>query len=137
MRIFLGLRDTSLRHTVCREPFPKGIRHADFRECDLFIWNRRIVIGKAYKSRIQSFSSLKSFKIIIAETSGDLSCTVRSEIEKYDGVLVLYCRNRRSALYDNRRFHKFIGVSLVIRLLDSLRSARCRLALSLRQSVIC
>ncbi len=107
------------------KPFPKGIFHRNFVECHFFVRDSRIVIGKAYISQIQPFSSVESSKFIIAETSRNFPCPVRPEVKENHGIFVFYGCYRSAVFYYNGRFYKFVRFSSFIRLRNGCRTSCC------------
>ena len=122
MCILLSLGDTCLLHVMGCQPLTEGIGNGDLVECHFFIRNGRIVIGEAYKSNILSHT-VKSLEVIITEGSGDLSCTVGTEVEENYGILVLHQSDCLAIFYNNSRFYKLIGLFSVVRLLDTADTA--------------
>ena len=122
MCILLSLGDTCLLHSMCCQPLTEGIGNGDLVECHFFIRNGRIVIGEAYEGDILSHA-VKSLEVIITESSGDLSCTVGTEVEENYGILVLHQSDCLAIFYNNSRFYKLIGLFSVVRLLDTADTA--------------
>ena len=122
MCILLGLGNTCLLHIMCCQPLTEGIGNCDLVECHFFIRNRRIIIGEAYEGDVLSHA-VKSLEVIITESSGDLSCTVGTEVEENYGILVLHQSDCLAVFYNNSRFYKLIGLFSVVRLLDTADTA--------------
>ncbi len=122
---------------VGSQPFSKCIGHGNLMESHFLIGNGRVIIGKADIFDIQSLSSVKPFEIIIAETSRNFSCAVRSEIEENNGIAVFNCRNGRAVLHYNGRFYKFVRFLSVIGSLNPFRRARRFESFALCQRNIC
>ena len=122
MCILLSLGDTCLLHAMCCQPFTEGIGNGNLVECHFFIRNRRIIIGEAYEGDILSHA-VKSLEVIITESSGDLSCTVGTEVEENYGILILHQSDCLAVFYNNSRFYKLIGLFSVVRLLDTADTA--------------
>ena len=105
-------------------------------ERHFLIRNCRVIVGEADISDIQSLSSVKALEIIVAETSRNLSCSVRSEIEKDHGIAVFDRCNGSAVLHHNGRFYKFVRFLPVIGSLNPFRRARRLKAFSLCQRSI-
>src|SRR5699024_961096 len=111
MRIFLCLCNTGLFQSVGSKKFSKSILNGYLVESYLCIRNCRIILCKAYIGKVQSLLSLKSCKIICAESSGDLSCSVRTEVKEDNGIFILDPSHWLSVFYDHGRNNKFICLS--------------------------
>ena len=83
-------------------------------ESDMLVLDRLIIVCKADIEKIKLLFSLKALKIIIAESPGDLSCSVGTEIEEHDGILILDHCHRLSVFFDNGRFYELIRDALII-----------------------
>ena len=121
---------------MCCQIFSKCIGDLYLMECYQFIWNGCIVFGKAYISHIQSLSSVESIKLITAECSCDLSCTVRTEIEEDNRVLVLNSSVWFTILFQICRNHELICLLIVIRFLDCFYDIICSYAFSFYQCIV-
>ena len=117
--------------------FAKCILKLNFVECNQLVLDRLIIICETYIGKIQFLSSLKSLEFVIAECSGDLTCTVRTEVEEYYGVFVLNLGNRLSVLLNNCRKYEFVCLVVVVRSLNCC-SCVCTLdTLALCQCFVC
>ena len=114
----------------------EGIGNLFFVEGYQLVGNGLIVISEAYVYQIHPLSSLKSVKFVIAESAGDLSCTVRTEVKEDNGVMLLNQSHRLSILCNHRGNHKLIVLFFIVGSLDSGRSAYSSSALSLSQGII-
>ena len=88
MGIFLRLGDSGLFQAVGRQEFPEGIIDIHLMERHQLILNGIVIVGKAHISKVHPASPLKPGKFIVAESSGDLSCAVRTEIKEHHGIPV-------------------------------------------------
>ena len=136
MGIFFCLRNSGLCHTVCSQPFAECIGNGNLMECHFLVGNGRIVVGKAYVRKIQPLVPLKSFKIIITESTGNLPCPVRPEVKEYNRIMVGNHCHRAAVFLHNRRLHKLICLISVIRCLNAFRPAGCPQTFALCQRVI-
>ena len=137
MCVFFCLCNTGLCHMICCKPLTECIGYGNLRECHKFIRDRRIIIGKAYKGCLNSCTSVKSLEIIIAEASGDLSCTVRTEVEENNRVFIFDGCNRSTVFHNYGWFYELICLILVIGLLNCFRSTYSGLSLAFCQCIIC
>ena len=137
MCIFLCLGDTCLCHIVSCKVLTEGIVKKNLVECYQLILDGIIILCEAYECGIQSLCSLKALKIVITESSCDLSCTVRTEVEEYNGILIRNSCNRFAVLLDNSRKHKFICLVIIIGSLNCCCSICSLYAFALCKSFIC
>ncbi|GFI35692.1 hypothetical protein IMSAGC014_02213 [Bacteroidaceae bacterium] len=136
MGIFFRLSNSGLSHMIGCQPFPKSIGYRNLVESNFFVGNRRIIVRKTHVGNIQPPTSIKSFEIIIAETPGNLSCPIRSEIKEDHRISVLDSCNRHAVFDYHRRFYKLICLLPVIGILNPLRTACCRKSFSLGKGII-
>ena len=134
--IFFCLGDSCLCHVMCCQEFTEGICDRNFVECYFFIRNRLIVLCEAYISQIQSLFSCESVKLICTECTGDLSCTVRTEIEEDYRIFVFDCCNRCSAFLNNSRNYELIVLSVVVRILYCTDAACCFCTFAFYHSIV-
>ena len=135
--VLLCLSDTCLCHIVSCKIFTECIVKKNFVECYQFVLDGIIILCEAYECSIQSLCSLKALKIVITESSCDLSCTVRTEVEEYNGILIGNSCNRFAILLDNSRKHKFICLVIIIGSLNCCCSICSLYAFALCKSFIC
>ena len=128
MRVFLCLCDTRLLLAVLCQEFSEGIGDLIFYKGNQFVFNSDIIFSKAYKGGLDPLASVKTFKLLITEGSGNLSGTVRAEVKEDDGIIVLYLCHRNAVLFYHRRKHELIRGILIVGSLDPCRTARCPLA---------
>ena len=112
--IFFCLSDTSLCHVMSCQVLAECVFDLLFYECYQFVSDSFIVIGEAYKSYIQFFLTCETFKIIIAECSCDLTGTVRTEVEEYNGIFILHGCNRFTLFFDNGRQNELICLFCIV-----------------------
>src|SRR5699024_582568 len=101
MGVFLRLCNTDLSHIVSRQILAESIVKQYFVECNQLVGDRLVIICEAYISKVQTFFALKSFEIIIAERSRDLTGAIRTEIEEYDRLSLLYNSHKFAVLLDH------------------------------------
>ena len=119
MCIFFCLSDSCLCHVVCCKEFAKCIGNTFFYKCNGLVRDCLIILCKAYISRLDPFSSVKSVKFIRTECSGDLSCTVRAEIEEDHRISVFYSCYRCTVFCYYKWYYEFVSYFFVVRSLDS------------------
>ena len=108
MCIFLCLCQTELFFTLCSKELTKGIFDRFFLECNDFVRDGLIVIFETYIGQWNK-RTLKSGKCIVTEYSGDLACTVRTEVKENNRIIFFYNRNRFAYLVcDNRREYELV-----------------------------
>ena len=134
--IFLGLGDTCLRHMVRRQELSKRVLNLFLLERNQLVPDRLIVIGKAYKRQVKFLLSRKSGKSLIAECTGDLSCTVRTEVEENDGIAILNRGNRLAVLLYIERYDELIVYLFIIGCLNACTRTFCLLTLCLCQHIV-
>ena len=137
MCIFFCLSNTCLSHVMCCQILTKRIVKFYFLECNDCMRNRCVILSEAYICQIQLLLSCKSVKLICTESSGNLSCTVRTEVEEDNRILVLNGRGRVSVFHNHARFYELIVYFFLIRILYSADRAVSRDAFSLGQSLVC
>ena len=137
VRIFFGLGDTGLCHMMRCKVFSERVMQKYLVESDKLILNRLIVIGEAYIGKLKLFLTCKALKIIIAECSGDLSCSVGTEVEEHDRIFVGNDCDRLSVFFDHGRFDELIRHTFVIGRLYSFSRICSLYAFALRQSIVC
>ena len=126
--ILLCLSDTCLFLAVLCKELTKCISDFFFHKCDLFIFDCSIVFCKAYKCCLDSVSSVKSVKAVVTECSCELSCSVRTEVEEYYGIIFFDRCNRCAVLCYYKWYNELIRYICIIRSLDSLCSRSSCLA---------
>ena len=136
MGIFFCLRNPCLFHSLCRQPFPKGIGYGNLMESDLLVRDGRVIIREAHIGQVKPPASFKSLKIIITEAPCDLPCTVRAEVKEDHGIPILYSCHRCAVLYHHSGLYKFIRFLPVIGCLDPLRAACCRKPFPFGQGIV-
>ena len=105
-------------------------------ECYQLIADGIVIICEAYICEVQSLLSCKACESIIAESSGDLTCTVRTEVEEYNRVLIRNNSYRLAVLLDYSRKNELVCLAVIIGSLYSL-SCICSLnALALGKCVV-
>ena len=91
MCILLCLCKTNLCLAICCKILTKCIVDLFFLKCNDLVWYRLIIIFEAYIYQWKSSVwSVESVKIVTAECSGDLSCSVWSEVKENNGIIWLY-----------------------------------------------
>ena len=106
MRIFFSLCNTELLQAVLCKILTESINDLLFLECNILVGNRLVIVLKTYIGKrhiticplkmlyalcIRSLTGLCYYILISkAERLGDLSCTVRAEIEEDHGIIRLY-----------------------------------------------
>ena len=93
MCIFLCLCQTKLFFALCCKELTKGIFDGFFLKCNDLVWNCLIIIFEAYIGQ-RNKRTFKSGKCIVTECSGDLTGTIRTEVEENNGIIFFYNRNR-------------------------------------------
>ena len=136
MRILFCFRDSCLCHMICCQEFAKGIGDLSLHKCHGFVRNRNIIFCETYIRCLNSLSAVESGKFIIAECSGDLSCTVRTEVKENHRIAVLDCCGRCAIFQNNRRHNELICLILIIGLLNGLHRILCRKSFSFNQCII-
>ena len=137
MCIFLCLGDSCLCHIVCCKKFAKCIRDAFFYKCNHFIWNCLIILCKTYISSLDTFSSVKSVKIIRTECSGDFSCSIRAEIKEDHRISVFYSCNRCTVFCHYKWYYEFVSYFFVVRSLDSFCCWCCCVTFAACKCCVC
>ena len=137
MGVFLRLCNTDLSHIVSRQILAESIVKQYFVECNQLVGDRLVIICEAYISKVQPFFALKSFEIIIAERSGNLTGAVRTEIEEYDRISILYNCHRFAVLLDHCGKHELVGLIIVIGRLNCLCGVGPLHAFAFCKSLIC
>src|SRR3989338_5456116 len=78
--------------------------------------NSRIILCQADKMQINNFSPLKFMESSVNESSGKFSGTIRTKIEENYRIM----RIHYTFIGDNGGFDKFISLSMIISVLQSL-----------------
>ena len=115
MCIFLCLGDTGLGLSMSCQILTEGIVKFYFLKCNDGIRDGCIILSETYVGQIQLLLSCKSIKLICTECSGDLSCTVRTEVEKDHGIFILNGCYRLAIFHDNARFYELIMYFFFVR----------------------
>ena len=105
-------------------------------ERHILIGNGGIIIGKAHIRNVFSGASVKSLKIIITESPGNLPCPVRTEIKENNGIPIHDCGHRLSVFQSQRGLYKLISLVPVIGFLDPGNSVRTGKSLAPGHGVI-
>ena len=122
MCILLCLGNSGLGHMMLRKEFPECLLDLRLREGDMLVRDRDIVVGEAGVVNLLARSSVKLIEVIHAEASGQLSCTIRTEIEEDDRIAILDRGNRLAILHHNRRNDELIGHPICIGVLHRLHA---------------
>ena len=101
---------------MCSQKLTECILNLFFFKCNYLICDSVIIICKANKCCMQSGSSVKTVKVVYTEHSCHLSCSVRSEIEEYYRIIVLYSL----CTFHCKRYYELIVLVVIIRLLYTL-----------------
>ena len=137
MCIFLCLCQTELFFALCCKELTKGIFDGFFLKCNDLVWNCLIIIFETYIGQ-RNKRTFKSGKCIVTECSGDLTGTIRTEVEENNGIIFFYNRNRfASFIRDNRRKYKLICHTVCIRSFHCFHCIRCLYTGSGYQGIIC
>ena len=123
MCILLCLGNSGLGHMVLCKELPECLLDLRLRESDMLVRDCDIIVGEAGVVNLLARSSVKLIEIIHAEASGQLSCTIRTEIEEDDRIAILDRGNRLAILHHNRRDDELIGHSICIGILHCLHAA--------------
>ena len=119
MSILLCLSNTCLLQSIICKELSERIRNRLFHKCYHLIFNRCIILSKAYEGCLNSLSSVKSVKAVITECSCQLSCSVRTEIEEHYRIILFYCSFSSTVFCYNKWYNKLIRYIFIIRSLDS------------------
>ncbi len=136
MSVFFRLCQTRLLQAVLCKELSECIGDLFLCKSNQLVLDRHIIFREANIGRLDARTSVKAAEIVITEGSCDLSCAVRTEIVKDDGVIVLDRSHRSAVLHHNRGKHKFIRRVRIIGSLDSCRSGLRSLADPLYQRVV-
>ena len=128
--IFLCLCDTSLFQSIICKELSKCICNGFFYKCNCLILDCSIILCEAYKCSLHSVSSFKSVKAVITECSCELSCSVRTEVEEYNGIIFFDCSCCSTVFCYNKRYYELICYIFIVRSLDSSCCGLCCIALS-------
>ena len=134
--IFFGFGNTRLGHLVSGKILTEGVGNSYLVECHFLVGDGRVVIGKGYEYDILSVSSFKLIKGILTECSGDFSCSVGTEVEEYNGVVVLNGTDCLAVFCHNGGYYEFIGYFLIVRSLDCAERTLCLYAFALYHGVV-
>ena len=136
MCIFLCLGDTGLGLSMSCQILTEGIVKFYFLKCNDGIRDGCIILSETYVGQIQLLLSCKSIKLICTECSGDLSCTVRAEVEKDHGIFVLNGCYRLAVFHYNTRFYELVMYFFFVRVCHCAHRALCRNAFAFGQCLI-
>ena len=135
--IFLCLSDTNLCHIMSCKVFAKCILKKYFVEGNQFVLDCLIIVCKTYICEVKFLCSLEAFELVIAECSGDLTCTVRTEVEEYNGIFVLNGCNRFAVFFDYSRKYEFICLVSIVGSLNCCCSVCAFDAFAFCQCFVC
>ena len=135
MCILLCLCEAELLLTAFCKVLSKCICDMLLLESDNLVRDCLIVILEAYIGCLNEWA-LKSCKLVIAECTSDLTCTIRTEVKEDNRIILFYNGNRLAVFHNNSRKNKLIRYILCIRISHSLYSILCKHALSLGQGII-
>ena len=89
--IFLGLGKTELLLAVLCQIFAESVLDLFLLECNQLVGDILIVILESYICEGEEAAlSFKACELVVAECTGDLSCSVGTEIEENNGIVRLY-----------------------------------------------
>ena len=136
MCIFFCFCNTSLFQTIFCKELSKCICNFIFYKCNLFVFDCNIILCKANKCCLYSFSSFESCKFIIAKSSCNLSCSVRTEVKEDNRIIFFDCCKWCTIFYNDCWKYKFICHFIVIRCLNSCCSRLSCLAFSFNDCIV-
>ena len=136
MRIFLSLRNPYLCLFVGCQEFAKGIGDTLLLKGNQLVLDGLIIIRKAYIHQVQPFRPWEAVKAVVAECTGNLPCTVRTEVVENHGILILDGGRRLAVLHHHKGDDELICLAAVIRSLDACSSAFSLISFALCQSVV-
>ena len=137
MSIFLSLSDSCLSLAIVCKELSKCIGKLYFMKCNGFVWNGSIVFCETYISYVLSCASVKSVELICTECSGNLSCTVWTEVKEDNGIVILYGCSWSTIFHDYSRNYKLVRYVFCIRCINCCNSAVCCLANTFCNCFIC
>ena len=135
MCILLSLSETKLLLTAFCKVLTECIGDMLLLESDCLVRDCLIVILETYISCLDEWT-IKACKLIITECTGNLTCTVRTEVKEDDRIILFYNRNRLAIFHDNGWKNELIGYILCIRISHCLNSVLSKHTLSLCQRII-
>ena len=106
-------------------------------EGNQFVLDCLIIVCKTYICEVKFLCSLEAFELVIAECSGDLTCTVRTEVEEYNGIFVLNGCNRFAVFFDYGREYEFICLVSIVGSLNCCCSVCAFDAFAFCQCFVC
>ena len=134
--IFLCLSDTCLSHVVSCKVLAECVMKLNLVECNQLVSDGVIVICEAHICEVKAFLSCKACKFVIAECSCDLTCTVRTEVEEYNRVLVRNNSNWFAIFLNDCWKNELVCLAIVIGCLYSLSCIGSLNALALGKCVV-
>ena len=134
--IFLCLSDTCLSHVVSCKVLAECVVKLNLVECNQLISNGVIVICEAYICEVKAFLSCETCKFVIAECSCDLTCTVRTEVEKYNRIFIRNNGNWFAIFLNDCWKNEFVCLAVVIGCLYSLSCVGSLNTLALGKCVV-
>ena len=132
MCVLLGLGNAQLGHAQVGDILAEGVLKALRLERDFNARNGSVVLRHADIVNLR-LNALEAGEFRIDEGTGDLACTVGTEVCEDDRVVVL---DSRALGYDNRN-NELVGDAIGIGLLHCLVRRRCVLALAECDGVVC
>ena len=135
MCVLLCFGDTELCLSALAQIFTQSHVQIFRRICNGYIRHCCIILCHADELyREVAVLSLKSAEIRVNKAAGQLSCTVRTEVEEYDAVVFL----NGAVLIQNSRQHEFVCYVVCIAVLDCLyRISVCLYALAQNDCIVC
>ena len=134
--IFLCLSDTCLSHVVSCKVLAECVVKLNLVECNQLISDGVIVICEAYICEVKAFLSCETCKFVIAECSCDLTCTVRTEVEKYNRIFIRNNGNWFAIFLNDCWKNEFVCLAVVIGCLYSLSCVGSLNTLALGKCVV-
>ena len=114
MSVLLCLGYSCLRHIICRKELSECVIYTLFFERHIFICDRVVIISKANVYNLFKRSSLKAVKSGITKYPRYFTCPVRTEVEEYNGIVLLYFRNGFAVFIHYGRENKFVRNAFII-----------------------
>ena len=130
MCVFLRLSDSCLCHVMRCQILSECVGQRNLFKCNALVRDRHIILCEAYVYDISACAAVKAVKLITAEGTGDLSCTVRTEVEEDDRIAVLNGCNRLSVFHYYSRNYKLICYFFRIGLCNCFYTGSCLITLT-------